>query len=280
MKNVFFIVIFFTSIFIFGCSQQGEHSDKKMVDEAAIIHKNPFQQLCRYWEVTDADNPTKADVYNNDEDGIYNYPGIIFMTDSTFLENPRAVMRYGKFILKGKTITADFDDKAKAIYTIERKENDTMVLKRMEDNHATTLYLKGSWAYWPDAKQNPFNKINSEWRLKPAKPETDDELKARLKNCVQFYQYFFEGNAVNANNEIDFLGLPTCFKWYSGAIYVLSEKNLDKKWINCFYNEDQAKKARQIIEDVVTTNKFSWDSTQTNWVKQTADVLKQIKAKL
>ena len=46
-------------------------------------------------------------------------PGIIFMTDSTFLENPKATMRYGKFVLKGKVIDALFDDGKKATYTIQ-----------------------------------------------------------------------------------------------------------------------------------------------------------------
>ena len=56
-------------------------------------------------------------------------------------------------------------------------------------------------------------------------------------------------------------------------------KNLDKKWINCFYSEEQALEARQLMEDVLT-KKYDWDTTQTNWVKQTAMVLKLIHDKM
>jgi hypothetical protein len=256
------------------------HKDEKIVDEKEAIRKDPFHQLCQYWEVTDAESPTYTDLYDNSIDGIYNYPGIIFMTDSTFLENPRAAMRYGKFTLKGNIITAIFDDKKKAVYNIQSRQGDTMILKRIEENHAAVLYLKGSQTFWPDASLNPFNKNNSKWRIKPAKPENVSELNGRLKNCVQFYEYFFRGYAKTEGDEIDFLGLPTCFKWYAGAIYVLSAKNLDKKWINCFYSEDQAMQARQMMEDVVTNKKYDWDTTQRNWMKQTADVLKQIHSKM
>ena len=76
-------------------------------------------------------------------EGIYNYPGIIFMTDSTFLENPRATMRYGKFALKGKVINAQFDDGKKAVYTIQDLQSSTMVVRRVEKDHTTTLNLKG-----------------------------------------------------------------------------------------------------------------------------------------
>ena len=256
------------------------HKDEKIVEETETVRKDPFHQLCQYWEVTDAENPTYADLYDNRVEGVYNYPGIIFMTDSTFLENPRAETNYGRFIFKGKIITAEFDNNKKATYTIESKQNDTMIVRRVENNHVTKLYLKGSKVFWTDASLNPFNKVNSQWRIKPPKAENNDEIRKRLKNCVQFYEYFFQGYANGESTEIDFLGLPTCFKWYQGAIYVLSVKNLDKKWVNCFYSEGQAIQARQIMEDAVTTKKYDWDTTQRNWIKQTAGVLKQIKNNL
>ena len=56
-------------------------------------------------------------------------------------------------------------------------------------------------------------------------------------------------------------------------------KNLDKKWINCFYSEEQALEARQMMEDVLS-KKYDWDTTQTNWIKQTVTVLKQIHDKM
>ena len=253
---------------------QQEHKDEKVVDSKTPVLKDPFHKLCQYWDVTDAENPTFRDVYDQQVPGIYNYPGIIFMTDSTFLENPRSTMRYGRFTFKGKEIDAQFDDGNKAVYTIQLVQGDTMQIKRVEKDHTSILYVKGDRVFWPDASLNPFNKINSKWRIKPSKSETPEELKERLKECVQFYEYLFLGNAESESNEVDFLGLPTCFKWYQGGIFVQSEKNLDKKWINCFYSEEQALQARQMMEDAVTTKKYDWDTTQTNWLKQTANVLK------
>ena len=61
--------------------------------------------------------------------------------------------------------------------------------------------------------------------------------------------------------EIDFLGLPSCFKWYQGGIYVQGPTHLDRKWINCFYSEEQAMQARQMMEDVVL-KKYDWDTTR------------------
>ena len=74
---------------------------KKLLMKNCRCTKDPFHKLCQYWEVTDAENPTYRDIYDT-TGRINNYPGIIFMTDSTFLENPRSEMRYGKFVFKGK----------------------------------------------------------------------------------------------------------------------------------------------------------------------------------
>lgn len=279
MTKRYFIFLFFLSLFFSNCSTQQERNNEKIIDTNKPVIRDPFHKLCQYWEVTDADNPTYRDIYDH-ENNVENFSGIIFMTDSTFLENPRGTMRYGKFILKGKVITAQFDDGKKAVYTIENVEGDTMQFRRVEKEHTTILYVKGHRVFWQDASLNPYNKINSKWRIKPSKAENPQELNERLKECVQFYEYLFIGNAESENTEINFLGLPTCFKWYQGGIFVQSQKNLDKKWINCFYNEEQALQARQMMEDAVTTKKYNWDTTQTNWLKQTADVLKQIHDKM
>lgn len=256
-----------------------EHKDEKIAEAKMPARKDPFHELCQYWEVTDAENPTFRDIYDQQSEGILNYPGIIFMTDSTLLENPRATMRYGKFVLKGKVINAQFDDGKKAVYTIQNLQNSNMIVRRVEKDHTTTLNLKGAQVFWPDAAANPFNKINSRWRIKPGEAESVEALHERIKECVQFYEYFFQGNAESQTSEIDFLGLPSCFNWYQGGIYVQAARNLDKKWINCFYSEEQALEARRMMQDVLS-KKYDWDTTQTNWIKQTASVLKQIHDKM
>ncbi|HVZ97338.1 MAG TPA: hypothetical protein VG847_10710 [Chitinophagaceae bacterium] len=280
MRIKFFLLSLALSLLGSGCSLQQGSKNEKIADEKIPAPKDPFQKLCQYWMVTDATSPTLKDIDENHTEGIHNIPGIVFMTDSVFLENPRSAMKYGHFIYKGKTINVQFDDGSKAIYTIDEIEGDTMVMRRTEDNHTTTLYVRGDRLFWPDMARNPYTKENSKWRFKPARPETPEQLKERLKECVQFYEYLFEANANSESTEVNFDGLPTCFKWYVGGILVQGPAHLDKKWINCFYSEEQAMQARQMMEDQLVNNKYNWDTTQTNWLKQTADVLKQIHDKM
>lgn len=273
MRNLVLLLLFFVSLLPVCCTMP-EPKNEKLVDQPLSERKDAFHHLCQYWEVTDAERPTYRDL-NEHQENVYNIPGIVFMTDSTFLENPKATMRYGKFTLKGKEINAQFDDGKKSVYTIQEKQGNTMTLKRSEKEQSTILYLKGSEVFWPESNKNPYNKINSEWRIKPKKPESEDELKERLKGCIQFYQYFFKGYVESKSTEIDYSGLPSCFKWYQGGIFVQNEKKLDKKWIDCFYSEVQAFQARQTMEDALS-KKYDWDTTERNWIKQLVPVLKQI----
>lgn len=275
MRNELLALLLFIAILPVNCKIPGGHKEEKTAGAKKPVYKDTFHKLCQYWEVTDAENPTIKDIYDHHVEDIYNFPGIIFMTDSTILENPRADMRYGTFILNDTIIHAKFDDGKKAGYSISSMNDSAMILRRVENNHTTILYLKGSGVFWPDASLNPFNKMNSRWRIKPLNSETPGELNERLKQCVLFYHYFFQGHAESESSEINFLGLPTCFKWYEGGIYIQGPSKLDKKWIDCFYSKEQALEARQMMEAVLL-KKYDWDTTQKNWIKQTADVLKKI----
>ena len=86
-----------------------------------------------------------------------------------------------------------------------------------------------------------------------------------------FYQDAIEKKEKN----ISFWGLPSCLKWYGGAIYIEKAASLKPGWVNCFYNKEQAMKAWAIM-DKVMDNHFTWPKGNGNWVEKNAAVLRQI----
>ncbi|MDQ2720503.1 MAG: hypothetical protein M3Z26_12205 [Bacteroidota bacterium] len=273
------MAFFLFVLFACSCKSPVHNSSEKITDVPPIAPKDTFHLLCQYWQLTDADHPTSKDISFKDENGIQLQSGITFMTDSAMLENPKGGMTYGKFELKGNTINVDFDNGRKAIYKIGRLDNSGLWLKRTENKLTSQLTFKGSATYWPDATKDPFSKQNYQWTKKPKNIETDEALRKRLKDNVQFYAYYFTGFINGGAKEIDFTDLPNCLNWYAGGITIQNENKLNKKWINCFYSQDQAFKARQILENTLS-KKYNWDSTQTNWLKQMVPVLHQIRDSL
>ncbi len=243
--------------------------------ETRKIERDTLQMLAQYWQLEDAEHPTVHDVAFKDNDGVQYQPGIVFMTDSVLLENPKGEMSYGKFSLSKNSINVSFDNGRKAVYKIGRLDSSQLWLKRIENQHTSDLTFKASDTYWPDSKTNPFSKQNYQWVQKPKQPENEAALTKRVKESVQFYAYYLNGFVNGGAKEIDFTALPCCFYWYTGGIFIPNENKLDRKWINCFYSEAQAFEARKILQKALT-KKYNWDTTQTNWIKQTAPVLQQI----
>lgn len=264
---------FVAVLFLIRCTAPTEKVNDKIITEDVVV-RDSFQLLCQYWELQDADNPTSKDIGFN-ENGIDYQSGINFSVDSTLLENPKGKMSYGTFSLSDNVVNANYDKGRKANYKILKLTDDELVLKREEKGQTSKLFYKSTNTYWPVAKENPFSKTNYQWVVKPQKSETPEEIKNRAKECVQFYSYYFKGFATGKAKKITFNNLPNCFRWYQGGIFIVKEEALDIRWIDCFYSPDQAYTARQLLEDAIM-KKYDWDTTQTNWVKQTSLVLQQI----
>jgi hypothetical protein len=243
------------------------------------IPNDTFHLLCQFWQLSDADHPAGKDVSYTGEDSILFLPGIVFMTDSSLLENPLGEMQYGRFKLDGKNIHVVFDNGNKARYQIGRLNKNELKLKRSEDKHTSDLDYNATNTYWANAAKNPFSRENYNWTVKPNKPETEGEIKKRTKDCIRFYAYYLQGYVDGGATKIDFRGMPCCFHWYSGGISIQNENKLDPKWISCFYSKQQAFTGRQMIEDIIS-KKYKWNEKETDWIKQSVPVLLQMRDSL
>jgi hypothetical protein len=123
---------------------------------------------------------------------------------------------------------------------------------------------------------DPFYGSNNQWRIKPTKPETDEAIKKRLLDCVSFYNKLLKDKVARASTSpAAFTGLPPVFNWYNGSITVTGKEKLMDKWVNCFYNKEQAFKAQAMLENIIG-KKYKWDKDEPNWLKKDGDVVQQI----
>ena len=279
MKNFIPAVIVFAAIF-FACNS---NSKKESVNAATkdttansivtlSVSSSMTQLLCQNWE-------DKEDV----DDGILNgsssdleipFHGYSFFEDGLVVQNPRDNFKVGKWILdeKSKKISIVFNNGTKqalqlnaiGIKSLLLKEGKAKAVKYIADGKRQTNLL-----------DEPFYPANNRWRIKPVKTETDGAIKSRVIDCVNFYHTFFKNNADHEFASISFYGIPTCFKWYSGGISIINKEKVGQKWIDCFYNKDQALQAQQLLENIIS-KKYKWNRQEPRWVRQSADVLLQI----
>lgn len=115
----------------------------------------------------------------------------------------------------------------------------------------------------------PFHGSNNQWRIKPAHAESDSLIKLRTEQCNLFYAKFLLDNVNRGKSFISFSGLPTCFKWYRGGVSVTNTNKQEPKWMNCYYNKEQALKAQAMLERVIS-KKYNWHKEEKKWARQSA----------
>ena len=250
---------------------EDEPTTTTLVDLSAVT--NIKELLCQNWEnKEDAEDAIASGGRGSME---VPYRGFSFFKDGKVTVNPRDNISLGKWTLNDATKIIDIDlaNGQTKKYKIGAIGAMQLLLVNMADK-TKTEYISDAKSQL-DPNDDPFYGDNNKWRIKPSKAETDSAIKLRVQQCILFYAKFMTDNVKRTDNRISFIGLPSCFKWYSGGISIMSKEKLEEKWINCFYNEAQAMKAHTMLDNIIS-KKYKWDKDERNWVSQSADVVRQL----
>ncbi|MCO6496309.1 MAG: hypothetical protein J5I50_01475 [Chitinophagaceae bacterium] len=258
------------ALFIIGCGS----GDKNPYGEAPNRAGDTTAILTQYWTLSDAEHPLQRDVMTK-EDGVDLMPGLVFMTNGEILENPGGLTLRGTYERNGTDISVRYNGGQGADYKILAISEGELQLERTVGSEVSTLKYQATDTWWPDVKTNPFESNNTTWMQKPAQAETDAQILQRCKDYVQFLEYYLEGYARGGSTRISFVGLPNVLNFYQGGIGLQSDKNLNLKWKDCFYNDDDAMKGYAKMRHVMIQS-YTWDPEEPNWIIQAIPVLRQI----
>jgi hypothetical protein len=203
-------------------------------------------------------------------------------TSGTFVKNPRNTFDYGHWIYDdaAKTITLNNTiDKTKDIYKIAKIAADELIVVNVGVKSSTNLKFISQAKRYKNAKDEPFFLENNRWRIKPKAKESDAEIHERLKQNLHFFVLFYKSTLDKDDKIVSFWGLPSCFKWYGGSIFIKKKDELKGDWINCFYNKEQAMKAYAIADKLIE-QKYTWPKGERNWIKLNLAVLEQMYKKI
>lgn len=298
--KTYLLSLLLTAILLVGCAEKKRTDPVVGVDVTTLEKKNgantKFEEnevedlsaatdmksiLCQDWEYyEDAKDAHYADPSGNIE---VVYRGYSIFSDGTLIKDPRGNIRAGSWEIddQSKPIQLHFkmDDGSVETNELAYLMPFEMKLAKNAGGKKELVDLRSEGTRYRDSKRDPFYLANNLWRFKPAKPESDLALKARLKACIHFYVLFYDHQIKSDAKEVLFTGLPSCFKWYGGGIYLQKEKELDQKWISSFYNRDDAMKAYALADKLISI-KFEWPKKERNWLKLNVAVLRQMETKI
>lgn len=267
--------------FIFSCNEGGDKTGSKKEEQVIenvkqkrnnnLIYldtaENIYNILCQDWVLAD----DAEGLEGMDENSQFEIPyrSFYFSTKGTFVKNPRNTFDYGNWSYDDatKTITINNSiDRAKDIYKIAKVASDELTLVNVGINSATNLKFIAPGKRFKNANAEPYCLENNRWRIKPKSKESDSAIHQRLKENIYFFVLFYKSALAKADKTVSFWGLPGCFKWYGGAIYLKKKEELKENWIDCFYNKDQAMQAYKLA-DKLLSQKYNWPKGEQNWLK-------------
>jgi len=238
--------------------------------------------LSQRWELEDADRRHWDGLLWDSELHKRKYPSICLFRDNAFTQNARCGIRMGSWKLNttSRILELDYKEGTPERYVI-RDVSLKMIEAVLEDGmDSIQIRLQSDGIVHKRAAEDPFYPSNNSWRIKPQAPESPSQIRSRLKACVHFYALFFKDNFQRRASDISFIGLPSCFVWYNGGIGLTPMIELDRKWKECFYSEDQAVSAYGMLNDVMQKHNLKWPKHADSWIEETQAVLVQIENQL
>lgn len=279
---------------ITSCNNKStSETDKKKVRETAGENRAPndrlvyldtaeniYNILCQEWVL--ADDAEGLEGMEENSKFEIPYRSFYFSTTGTFVKNPRNTFDYGNWAYDDATKKITLQntiDKTKDVYKIAKVTYDELVLVNTGVNSTTNLKFIAPGKRFKNPEDEPYLLDNNRWRIKPQKKESDSAIHKRLKENLYFFILFYKNALAKDEKTVSFWGLPSCFKWYGGAIFLKRKDELKENWISCFYNEEQAMQAYALANRLLS-QKYNWPKGERNWLKLNLAVVELMYKKL
>lgn len=165
--------------------------------------------------------------------------------------------------------------------TIENKENIgsntflTAIVENPTEDLNAKFKLVNDGVMLTDYKTDPFYGLNNKWRQRPDRKETYEEIRERLLNYILHVAYLLRAANERGDGIVSFAHSQGIIKVYRGGIGRLPKNLIDKSWIHCFYDEEDALKAYNLFSNYLKNGVYKGGTTG-NWVKDDSELLLNI----
>jgi hypothetical protein len=140
-------------------------------------------------------------------------------------------------------------EKDKSRFTVKHYWHDSLRLENNIGKQEDTLYMTYILQKLRsnDTVPDLFDPALNKWRTRPAQPENDAAIKARLKQVIHFYSGYFANISGNRIPYFNIEKLLCPIKFYSGGIGMKKFK-ADDDWTKVYYDSTDAHKAHRMLD--------------------------------
>ncbi|WP_229206143.1 hypothetical protein [Dyadobacter fermentans] len=127
----------------------------------------------------------------------------------------------------------------------------------------------------PRFREDPYFGQNNWWRIKPARPETDAQIRARLLNYLAHTASVLSSAQIREQDYISLEFSQGIVRLYNVGIGVVKKDQIPSTWLESFHSADDAHKAYDMFEDYLFTGKHKKYQSG-NWVRDDHRILVDI----
>lgn len=137
----------------------------------------------------------------------------------------------------------------KSLFTIRHYWHDSLQLENPVSHNRDTLYVNYilQKLRTNDSVPDLFDPALNKWRTKPVQPESDEAIRARLKQVIDYYSGYFANISGNNIPYFNIEKLLCPIKFYSGGIGMKKFK-ADDAWTKVYFDSTDAHKAHGMLD--------------------------------
>lgn len=206
---------------------------------------------------------------------------LFFFPDSTFTELDGYFTTHGKWsVLENSKI--QFGEKTLTIDKFSMKKENRFLeatIFNRSDNLNSVLRFVESEKTLVDYKNDPFHENQNQWRQKPIRKESNEEIRNRLLNYILHYASILDASIKREKNTVSFAHSMGIIQVFRGGIGRVPKNKVINDWTNCFYDEDDAMKAYDLFSSYLNRGVYKGGTTG-SWVNDDYDILMTIYDKI
>jgi hypothetical protein len=200
---------------------------------------------------------------------------ICLLPDGNFTKiDGEGLFSFGKWNFKqeANVIVASSNENKSAIFTVKDKTNSKAQPSiEITKNGIVLKYTKVA-DQLASIKNEPYSFENNQWRIKPNRLETRNELLTRTAGYIKHLALLLKSTQERKQDIVSFTYTKGLVKIYNGGIGIHEYDNLPASWKNIFFNETNALQAYKHYYNYLDTSNYAGAATG-KWVEDDYNIL-------
>jgi hypothetical protein len=167
-------------------------------------------------------------------------------------------------------------------------DTDEFVVEKLAGNHINDpavgnyLFRKPYYQFFliednerfPNLSEDPYSRENNWWRMKPAVPESDEQIKKRILNHLAFWKLLFRDARENDRDYVSYNWFASPLVLASNGVVMKFYDDVKSEWDENFYDSVQARKGYEMMRKCFS-KKIKYLETKNKYVRN-EDIIKQL----